>query len=131
MKENIVSKKIIGCAIEVHKELGPGLVESIYEEALCYEMSQAGLSFRRQEQVPITYKDVKLASPLRLDLIVEEKVIVDNKSKKEVTEIDKQTLLSYLRLRWVRLGLIINFTELRLVDGVHRVVNGLEEEEGL
>jgi GxxExxY protein len=125
MKENMVSQRIIGCAIEVHKELGPGLVESIYEEALCYEMSQAGLSFRRQQQVPIAYKGVKLATPLRLDLIVEDKVIVDNKSKKEVTEIDKQTLLSYLRLTDIRLGLLINFTEIRLVDGVHRVVNGL------
>jgi GxxExxY protein len=125
MNENMVSKQIIGCAIEVHKELGPGLVESIYEQALCYEMSQAGLSFRRQQQVPITYKGVKLATPLRLDLIVEGKVIVDNKSKKEATEIDKQTLLSYLRLTGIRLGLLINFTEIRLVDGVHRVVNGL------
>jgi GxxExxY protein len=88
-------------------------------------MSQAGLSFRRQQQVPISYKGVKLATPLRLDLIVEGKVIVDNKSKKEVTEIDKQTLLSYLRWTGIRLGLLINFTEIRLVDGVHRVVNGL------
>ena len=102
MNENMVSKQIIGCAIEVHKELGPGLVESIYEEALCYEMSQAGLSFRRQQQVPIVYKGVKLATPLRLDLIVEDKVIVDNKSKKEVTAIDKQTLLSYLRLSLIQ-----------------------------
>jgi len=125
MHENMVSEKIIGCAIEVHKELGPGLVESVYEEALCYELSQAGLSFRRQQQVPILYKGVKLATPLRLDLIVEDKVIVDNKSKKEVTEIDKQALLSYLRLCGVRLGLLINFNVIRLVDGVHRVVNGL------
>ena len=127
MNENVISKQIIGCAIEVHKELGPGLVESIYEESLCYELSQAGLRFRRQQQVPIAYKGVNLATPLRLDLIVEDRVIVDNKSKKEVTEIDKQTLLSYLRLCHIQLGLLINFNELRLVDGVHRVVNGLKE----
>jgi GxxExxY protein len=86
MNENDLTRLLIGCAIEVHKELGPGLVESIYEEALCYELTQAGLRFRRQEKVPIHYKDVILASPLRLDLTIEEKVIVDNKSKKEVTE---------------------------------------------
>ncbi|MCF7762665.1 MAG: GxxExxY protein [Verrucomicrobia bacterium] len=128
MNENDLTRLIIGCAIEVHKELGPGLVESIYEEALCYELTQAGLRFRRQEKVPIHYKDVILASPLRLDLTIEEKVIVDNKSKKEVTEIDKQSLLSYLRLRDMHLGLLINFNVLRLVDGVHRVINGFPKE---
>jgi hypothetical protein len=70
-------------------------VESVYEEALCYELSQAGLEFKRQQQVPIIYKDVTLATPLRLDLTLEERVIVDNKSKKEVTDIDKQSLLTY------------------------------------
>jgi GxxExxY protein len=128
MNENDLTRLLIGCAIEVHKELGPGLVESIYEEALCYELTQAGLRFRRQEKVPIHYKDVILASPLRLDLTIEEKVIVDNKSKKEVTEIDKQSLLSYLRLRDMHLGLLINFNVLRLVDGVHRVINGFPKE---
>ena len=128
MNENDLTLLLIGCAIEVHKELGPGLVESIYEEALCYELTQAGLRFRRQEKVPIHYKDVILASPLRLDLTIEEKVIVDNKSKKEVTEIDKQSLLSYLRLRDMHLGLLINFNVLRLVDGVHRVINGFPKE---
>ena len=128
MNENDLTRLIICCAIEVHKELGPGLVESIYEEALCYELTQAGLRFRRQEKVPIHYKDVILASPLRLDLTIEEKVIVDNKSKKEVTEIDKQSLLSYLRLRDMHLGLLINFNVLRLVDGVHRVINGFPKE---
>ena len=90
MKENELTKSIIGCAIEVHKELGPGLVESVYEEALCYELSQAGLKFKRQQQVPI--------------------------------------LPSYLRLRRVHLGLLINFNVLRLVDGVHRVINGFSTE---
>jgi GxxExxY protein len=71
MKENEISEKVIGCAIEVHRQLGPGLLESVYEEALCYELSQAGLSFERQQRVPIKYKTVLLATPLRLDLIVE------------------------------------------------------------
>ena len=127
MKENDISEKVIGCAIEVHRQLGPGLLESVYEEALCYELSKIGLSFERQQSVPIKYKDVLLATPLRLDLIVEGKVIVDNKAKSEVTPIDKQKLLTYLRLRDVRLGLLINFNVPRLVDGVRRVVNNLEE----
>ena len=127
MTENEISEKVIGCAIEVHRQLGPGLLESVYEEALCYELSRAGLNFERQQNVPIRYKDIQLASPLRLDLIVEGKVIIDNKAKSELSPIDKQQLLTYLRLRDVRLGLIINFNVTRLVDGVKRVVNGLEE----
>ena len=127
MKENDISEKVIGCAIEVHRQLGPGLLESVYEEALCYELSKVDLSFERQQSVPIKYKDVLLATTLRLDLIVEGKVIIDNKAKSELTPIDKQQLLTYLRLRDVRLGLLINFNVPRLVDGVHRVVNKLHE----
>ncbi|TWT93149.1 GxxExxY protein [Neorhodopirellula pilleata] len=126
--ENEISHAIIGCAIEVHKELGPGLIESVYEDAMCYELAQAGLLFQRQERVPIQYKSVLLATPLKLDLIVEGKVIVDNKAKQTVTAIDKQALLTYLRLRKVHLGLLINFHELKLVDGVQRVVNQLAEQ---
>ncbi len=128
MKENEVSEKVIGCAIEVHRHLGPGLLESVYEEALCFELSKADLRFERQQSVPIKYKHVLLSTPLRLDLIVEEKVIVDNKAKSELTPIDKQKLLTYLRLRNVRLGLLINFNTPKLVDGVRRVVNRLPEE---
>jgi len=94
---------------------------------LCYELSRANLAFERQQSVPIKYKTVLLASPLRLDLIVESKVIVDNKAKSEVTPVDRQALLSYLRLRDVRLGLLINFNVPKLVDGVHRIVNKLPE----
>jgi GxxExxY protein len=127
MKENEISGRVIGCAIEVHRQLGPGLLESVYEEALCYELSEAGLRFGRQEKVPIKYKEVLLATPLRLDLIVEEKVIVETKAKTEVTPIDKQQLVTYLRLRNISLGLLLNFNVPRLVDGVHRVVNQFQE----
>lgn len=127
MHENEISQKVIGCAIEVHRQLGPGLLESVYEEALCYELSQAGLRFQRQEEVSIKYKAVVLRAPLRLDLIVEGKVIIDNKSKADFTPMDKQRLLTYLRLRGLRLGLLINFNVPRLVDGVHRVVDQLED----
>ena len=128
MHENEISEIIIGCAIEVHRQLGPGLLESVYEEALCYELSKAELSFERQQSVPIKYKQIKLATPLRLDLLVEGKVIIDNKSKTEITAIDKQQLLTYLRLCDVKLGLLINFNVVRLIDGVVRVVNGLEDQ---
>ena len=128
MHENEISEVIIGCAIEVHRHLGPGLLESVYEEALCYELSKAELSFERQQSVPIKYKEIKLATPLHLDLLVEGKVIVDNKSRTEITAIDKQQLLTCLRLCDVRLGLLINFNVVRLIDGVVRVVNGLEDQ---
>ncbi|MEZ5324000.1 MAG: GxxExxY protein [Verrucomicrobiales bacterium] len=125
MHENEISERVIGCAIEVHRQLGPGLLEGVYEEALCYELGQAGLRFGRQEAVPIKYKETVLGTPLRLDLIVEDKVIVECKAKAELTPIDKQQLLTYLRLRNVRLGLLINFNVTQLIKGVARVVNGL------
>ncbi|MDR3458773.1 MAG: GxxExxY protein [Verrucomicrobiae bacterium] len=126
MHENEVSERIIGAAIEVHKFYGPGLIEQVYEEALCHEFSLRGLRFERQKQVSIFYKGVKLGVPLRLDLIVEELVIVDLKAKEEVNAFDRAKLLSYLRLSDLRLGLIINFHEVVLKAGIARVVNGLK-----
>jgi GxxExxY protein len=126
MHENEISERIIGAAIEVHKYYGPGLVEQVYEESLCHEFSLRDIRFERQKQVPIRYKDVKLGVPLRLDLIVEEKVIVDLKAKEEVNAFDRAKLLSYLRLSNLRLGLIINFHATVLKDGISRVVNGLK-----
>jgi GxxExxY protein len=126
MHENEISERIIGAAIEVHKYYGPGLVEQVYEEALCHEFTLRGIQYERQKQVPIYYKGVKLGVPLRLDLIVEEKVIVDLKAKEEVAHFDRAKLLSYMRLSNLRLGLIINFHALVLKDGISRVVNGLQ-----
>jgi GxxExxY protein len=126
LHENEISERIIGAAIEVHKYFGPGLVEQVYEEALCHELSLRSIRFERQKFVPIHYKGVKLGVPLRLDLIVEEKVIVDLKAKEEVIALDRAKLLSYLRLSNLRLGLIINFHSLVLKDGISRVVDGLQ-----
>jgi len=125
--ENIVSGQVIGCAIEVHRQLGPGLLESVYEEALCYEIGQAGLEYRRQRQVPIKYKAMELATPLRLDLLIANKVIIEVKAKNEIAPVDKQQLLTYLRLCSIHLGLLINFNVVKLVDGISRVVNSLPE----
>ena len=127
MHENEISGKIIGAAIEAHRVLGPGLLESIYEDALCHELHLRGLQFKRQQSVPIPYKGIKLGSDLRLDLLVEDKVIVDLKAKEELSTIDKPKLLSYLRLSDKHLGLIINFHVEVLRDGIFRVVNKLQE----
>ncbi len=127
MHENEISSLIIGAAIEVHRYFGPGLVEKVYEESLCHEFHLRGMPFKRQQAVPIYYKGVRLASDLWLDLIVHDKVIVDNKAKAEITPQDKAQLLTYLRLSNLRLGLIINYHSFKLTDGIVRVVNGLEE----
>jgi GxxExxY protein len=126
MHENEISERIIGAAIEVHRFFGPGLVEQVYEESICHEFSLRGLRYERQKPVPIYYKDVRLGVPLRLDLIVEDAVIVDLKAKEEITPLDRAKLLSYLRLTKLRLGLIINFHTAILKDGIVRVVNGLQ-----
>jgi GxxExxY protein len=129
MTENEITQAVIGAAIEVHRALGPGLIEQPYEEALCHELHLRGLAFERQQAVPVNYKGVRLSANLRLDLIVERRVIIDLKAKDQVTGIDKAKLRTYLRLADKRLGLIINFHVERLVDGITRVVNNLIEKE--
>jgi GxxExxY protein len=126
MHENEISEKIIGAAIEVHRILGPGLLESVYEEALCYELSLRGIKFVKQQKVPIPYKGTKLGTDLRLDLLIEDKVIVDLKAKETLSAIDKPQLLTYLRLSNKHLGLVINFHVAVLHEGVFRVVNNLK-----
>lgn len=125
MHENEISERIIGAAIEVHRTLGPGLLESVYEEALCREFHLRNIAFERQRPVPIEYKGAQMATDLRLDLLVEEKVIVDVKAKEKMTDIDHAKTLTYLRLTGTHLGLNINFHEPRLVDGVKRIANNL------
>jgi GxxExxY protein len=106
---------------------GPGLLESVYEEALVWELEQRGLKVQRQLMLPIPYKGQTLASPLKIDLIVDEKVIVECKSSTKYNEIFEAQTLTYLRLTGLKLGLVINFGEKRVKDGIHRVVNGLSE----
>jgi GxxExxY protein len=129
MHENEVSSLIIGAAIEVHRYYGPGLVEQVHEESLCHEFRLRDIPFKRQQAVPILYKGVRLGSDLRLDLVVHDKVIVDNKAKDEIHPIDKVKLLTYLRLSNMRLGLLINYHAAVLKDGIHRVVNHLAPYE--
>lgn len=126
MHENEISKIILDAAIEVQRTLGgPGLLESVYEEALAYELTQRGLSVERQKAVPIVYKNQLLATPLRLDLLVDGKVIVECKATTDYNDIFEVQMLTYLRLTGLKLGLVINFGAKRVVDGYKRVVNGL------
>jgi GxxExxY protein len=126
MNENEISKVIVDSAIEVHGELGgPGLIESVYEEAMVEELNRRGMKVERQLQVPIIYKGKRLATPLRLDLKVNGLVLVDNKAVTEWNSIFEAQMLTYLRLTKLKLGLVINFGEQYVKNGIHRVVNGL------
>lgn len=126
MTENEISKIIIECAIEVHRTLGgPGLLESVYEEALVWELEQHGLKVKRQLNFPIPYKDHKLSKHFRIDILVQGLVLVDCKAISKYDEIFEAQMLTYLRLTGLKLGLVINFGQRLVKDGIHRVVNGL------
>jgi GxxExxY protein len=128
MNENEVSKIIVDAAIEAHRNLGgPGLLESVYEEALVWEITQKRLTVERQKEIPIKYKGHQLGLPLRLDMLVENLVIVECKATSEYNTIFESQLLTYLRLSGMKLGLVINFGEKLVKYGIHRVVNGLLE----
>lgn len=124
--ENEISYIIVGAAIEVHRILGgPGLIESIYEDSLCHELSLRGLEIQRQLIVPVKYKNIVVSEPLRLDILVEKKVIIEVKATEKEHAIHEAQLLTYLRLTDIKLGLLINFGQKCVKEGIHRVVNGL------
>ena len=126
MNENEISREIVRCALEVHRTLGgPGLLESVYEEALAWELRQAGLPVARQVELPINYKGNKLSAPLRIDLIVGRKVIVECKATEHCHGIHEVQTLTYLRLSGLKLGMVVNFGQRMVKNGIHRVVNGL------
>jgi GxxExxY protein len=126
MKENEISRVIVEAAIEVHRVLGgPGLLEGVYEEALVEELQMHGMKIERQQPVPINYKGKVLATPLRLDLRVNHLVLVECKAVMEHNKLFESQILTYLRLTGLKLGLVINFGQRLVKDGIHRVVNGL------
>ena len=126
MTENEISKIIVDSAIEVHRELGgPGLLEGVYEEAMVEELCRGGLKVERQLSVPILYKGKQLGTPLRLDLKVNGLVLIDNKAVTEWNPVFAAQMLTYLRLTKLKLGVVINFGEQYVKNGIHRVVNGL------
>jgi len=118
---------IIGAAIAVHRELGPGLLESAYEACLAYELSQLGLKVERQKALPVVYRGVRLDCGYRIDLLVDERVIVELKAVDRLEPIHEAQVLSYLKLSGCKVGLLINFNAKVLKDGLRRLVCGLEE----
>ena len=125
MDENELSYKIIGCALRVHSALGPGLLESAYEECLAYQLRKEGLKVDCQVALPVVYEEVKLEAGYRVDLMVEKKVIVECKAVEVLHPVFSAQLLTYLRFSNCKLGLLINFHELHLKDGIRRCVNSL------
>lgn len=115
--------KLLGCAYAVHSALGPGLLESIYEKALCYELQSQGFEVRNQVPVKVKYRDFSLDMNLQLDIIVDNSVILELKSVTELLPVHKKQLLTYMRLTGIKLGYIINFNEYSLKDGIERIVN--------
>ena len=120
--EKNLTEEIIGGAIEVHRHLGPGLLESVYEECLCHELELRGLSFERQKRLPVEYKGIKLDCGYRIDVAVENKVIVELKCVDTVTAVHEAQLLTYLRLSSLKVGLILNFYVAAMKDGIRRLV---------
>jgi len=127
MTENEIAKIIVDAAIKVHRALGPGLLESVYEIVLVHELAKRGLKVERQVPIPIEYDGLKFQEGFRADIVVEEKIIVELKSVENIQPVHKKQLLTYLRLTEIRLGLLINFGSALLKDGLSRVVNNLKE----
>ena len=123
--ENELSGLIIGTCIEIHRELGPGLLESVYEEVLTYELTEKGLLVERQKDVPVVYKGKKMELGFRADLIVNETVLIELKSVEAISKVHPKIVLTYLKLTGLKLGLLINFNEALLKDGITRIVNNL------
>ena len=125
MTENEISKIIIGAAIEVHKHLGPGLLESAYQECLLYELNLAGLNVEKEKVLPIIYKKIKLDHGYRIDLLVENKVVIETKTVESLTDVHEAQVLTYLKLGGYKLGLLMNFNVKLLKNGLKRYVNKL------
>jgi GxxExxY protein len=121
--ENEISKIIIGCAIEIHKNVGPGLLESAYESALEYELLEKGFNVKRQVRMPFHYKSIELETGYVIDLIINDLVLIEVKSVKELSPVHKSQTLTYLKLSGLKLGLLINFNSFLLKDGIKRIVN--------
>ncbi len=126
MELNELSHATIGAAIEVHRRLGPGLLETAYRKCLAYELRKRGFHVDEERPVPVIYDDVHLECGFRADLIVNGTIVVELKAKMAIHPVDEAQTLSHLRLLKLRLGLLINFHEVKLVDGVRRIVNGYE-----
>lgn len=125
MEENALSSIIIDRCIDIHRTLGPGLLESVYEEILCYELKLVGLNFERQKGLPVFWKGIKMDLGFRADVIVEKRVIVELKSIENISPVHSKILLTYLKLTNIKLGLLLNFNVPLMKEGITRLVNNL------
>ena len=125
MIENEISYKVIGAALEIHKNIGPGLLESAYENALAFDLREIGFEVKQQAAMPFIYKDIKQDVGYRIDLIVNDKVIIEIKSVENLAPVHFAQTLTYLKLSGLKLGLLINFNTKILKEGIHRIVNNL------
>ncbi|MBC8383436.1 MAG: GxxExxY protein [Candidatus Cloacimonetes bacterium] len=125
MTENEIATKIIGVCINLHKTLGPGLLESVYENTLAYDLKEIGFDVKQQVTIPIIYKEVKIEAAFRIDLLVNDKVIIELKSVEKLQPVHYAQTLTYLKLSGNKLGLLINFNVKLLKNGIHRIVNNL------
>ena len=125
MQENDLTKLVIGLCLKIHKTLGPGLLETVYEEVLVHEIRKLGIAIARQVGIPVQYENVILDLGFRVDLIIDDKVILELKSVETVLPIHKKQLLTYLKLTGKRIGLLINFNETLMKNGITRIANGM------
>jgi GxxExxY protein len=125
MTENEIAKIVVDCCYKIHTSLGPGLFESVYEKALIYELEKRGLNFEQQKGIPVYYDNIKMEMGFRADIIVENKVILELKSQEVLAPVHSKQLLTYLRVTGLKLGLLINFGEALIKNGIHRIVNNL------
>ena len=124
ISENQIASVIIGCAIEIHKVLGPGLLESAYQECLLFKLRQDGLIVEKEKPMPLVFEEVRLECGYRIDLLVEHKVVIELKSVKSLADVHLAQTLTYMKLGNYKLGLLINFNVSLLKDGIKRVING-------
>ena len=123
MDKNTITSKIIGCAIEVHRQLGPGLLESTYQDCLIYELQQANLNVQKEIFIPLKYKNLSLEKGFRIDILVENSIVLELKAIDKITDIHKSRLLTYLKLGKFKLGLLLNFNVKALKQGITRIIN--------
>jgi GxxExxY protein len=128
MEENEIAHAVVQAAFEIHRELGPGLLESVYEVLLAHALTKAGLTVERQKPIPILFRGLRFDEGFRADLIINGKVLIELKSVEALVNLHKKQVLTYLRLTGLRLGLLINFNTALIKDGIKRIANGLPEE---
>ena len=129
MKLDELTEIIIGLAIKIHRNLGPGLLESVYQAALAYELQKAGIPFEKEKELPVRYENILLDIGFRCDFLIDKRIIVECKATREITEIDQAQVLNYLKIADIRIGLLINFNEILLKDGLKRLANKYNDNE--